>query len=150
MGSSKDRRGGISSSTSTTHARRFRCQTSRGRLEICIKKVKEITGKFTYRIIGLKDGNGKTFSIVQKYKKDGGSTQNICTRKITELQSFVRKEFEQAPSITVKEMRKALHALRGNKAPGDDGIPSELLNASGEEGTRALTILCQRIWEAGM
>jgi len=63
--------------------------------------------------------------------------------------TFEEVTFEYEPTVTVDEVRKAMHDIKTKKVPGCDNVPVELLQASGDEGVKALTILCQKIWKTG-
>ena len=45
------------------------------------------------------------------------------------------------------EVRSALRSLPRRKATGVDGIATEILLATEEESVKALTRLCQQIWQ---
>ncbi|XP_072046428.1 uncharacterized protein [Amphiura filiformis] len=53
------------------------------------------------------------------------------------------------PSILLEEIEQAISKLGNNKSPGIDGIPAELLKASGTAGRQMLWNICNRIWETG-
>lgn len=55
--------------------------------------------------------------------------------------------FDQEPDILRQEVEYAIHRLSNNKAAGIDAIPAEVLKNLGEEGTKAIHLLCCRIWE---
>ncbi|GFR77564.1 endonuclease-reverse transcriptase [Elysia marginata] len=55
-------------------------------------------------------------------------------------------ETDDSPPIQKSEVEAAVKSLKLGKAPGVDKIPSELLEAGGEEVNNILTALCQRIW----
>ena len=50
-------------------------------------------------------------------------------------------------SILKEEVEAAVQSLKLGKSPGVDNIPSELVKNGGEEFVKALTALCQLIWE---
>ncbi|XP_048735845.2 uncharacterized protein LOC125651319 [Ostrea edulis] len=54
---------------------------------------------------------------------------------------------EISPSVLKEEVEKAILSLKPGKSPGMDNVPTELLKCGGEATTKALTKLCQRIWE---
>ena len=45
------------------------------------------------------------------------------------------------------EVEEAVRNLKGDKSPGVDNIPAELLKHGGEAITTILTTICQKIWE---
>ena len=47
-----------------------------------------------------------------------------------------------------EEVEAAVRSLPAGKSPGVDNVPSELLSSGGEEAVKALTVLCQKIWNA--
>ena len=47
-----------------------------------------------------------------------------------------------------EEVEHAVRTLKEGKSPGPDNIPGELLKHGGDAMTNALTVICQRIWEA--
>ena len=55
-------------------------------------------------------------------------------------------ECEDAP-ILQAEVEEAVRSLKTGKSPGIDNIPAELWKHGGQEMIKALTYICQRIWE---
>ena len=53
---------------------------------------------------------------------------------------------EQEPVPLLSEVEHAVKKLRAGKAPGIDGIPAELVKATGPYGTKFLHKLCASIW----
>ena len=51
--------------------------------------------------------------------------------------------------LILKEVRKAINSLRPGKAPGDDEITTEMLQALDEEGIDKVTELCNKIYDTG-
>jgi len=56
--------------------------------------------------------------------------------KVTD--SFVESSYIFESSITESEVRKVLNDLKTSKAADADGIPAELLKATGREGLRVI------------
>ena len=54
---------------------------------------------------------------------------------------------EDSPPILIGEIEKAILSLKPGKSPGVDNVPTELLKCGGEPTAKALTALCQKIWE---
>ncbi|PIK45030.1 hypothetical protein BSL78_18122 [Apostichopus japonicus] len=54
---------------------------------------------------------------------------------------------ENSLNVLKAEVEAAVHSLKPGKSPGVDNIPAELLKSGGKELTKALTALCQKIWE---
>ena len=54
---------------------------------------------------------------------------------------------EDSPSVLKEEVEKAILSLKPGKSPGVDNIPTELVKGGGEATVKALTTLCQKIWE---
>ena len=58
-------------------------------------------------------------------RDDEGASQELEENEIL-------AEDDGKDSITVEEVRQVMKKMKNGKAPGDDGIPSELLEAGGE------------------
>ena len=52
-------------------------------------------------------------------------------------------------AFTVEEVKMAIKRLKNGKSAGIDGIQAELLKHGGEETTKKILQLCNRIWETG-
>jgi len=53
---------------------------------------------------------------------------------------------EQEPPPLLSEIEQAINQLRAGKSPGIDGIPAELVKATGPNGIKMLHKLCKSIW----
>ena len=51
--------------------------------------------------------------------------------------------------IIRKEVKAAVQSLKKGKAAGADNIPTELVQACGEDVITALTTICNKIWQTG-
>ena len=56
------------------------------------------------------------------------------------------REAGDAP-ILKEEVEEAIRSLKAGKSPGVDNIPAELIKHGGPEMIKALTTICQRIWD---
>ena len=45
-----------------------------------------------------------------------------------------------------EEVEEAVRSLKAGKSPGVDNVPGELVKHGGEKMMKALTALCQKIW----
>ena len=57
------------------------------------------------------------------------------------------RDGEDSPPVLREEVEAAIRHLKAGKSPGVDNVPSELLKCGGEELAKAMTNLCQKIWE---
>ena len=53
------------------------------------------------------------------------------------------------PIILTEEVKKAIDSLRPGKAPGEDEITTEMLQALDEIGIDKITELCNKIYDTG-
>ncbi|CAH1245993.1 Hypp7629 [Branchiostoma lanceolatum] len=73
---------------------------------------------------------------------------NIDQQAIQDMPQRPLMTFLDDPS-SLEETQKAIKQLQGGKAPGPDGIPSEILKEGGEAVTAKLTELLQMFWREG-
>jgi hypothetical protein len=122
-----------------------------GRTRELLKKVKEVTGKFTPRTGGIRNKAGKILTEEAETKKRWKEyTAELYKKDESLIESFDKKVYINEPAVLESEVRRALLEIKNNKSPGSDGIPIELVKAAGEQGIQALTALCQSIWETGV
>ena len=57
------------------------------------------------------------------------------------------REVQDLP-VLQEEVEAAVRSLKTGKSPGVDNVPAELLKHGGEETTKALATLCQKIWNS--
>ena len=113
------------------------------------KKIKEVTG--TNR---KKTGNSCITSKSGQVLFDQQEIQDRWKEYIEELFDDDRGEIPQmdnndGPVILKEEVRKAIQSLRPGKAPGDDEITAEMLQALDDIGLDKITELCNKIYDTG-
>jgi len=112
--------------------------------------VKELTGQFNAKRSGILNSSGKNVideaEINTRWKE---YTENLYKKDENITEVFEEKSIEMEPAILKSETKKALCDIAYNKAPGCDGIPTELIKNTGEEGINVITELCQKIWMTG-
>ena len=127
-----------------------RCN-KQGKTRDLFRRVRELTGKFSPMIGCLKNSTGKSIlersEIKDRWKE---YTENLYKKDKRITESFQEREYVREPSVSHAEVRKAINEIKSSKAPGSDGIPIELLKATGEEGIHVMTTLCQQIWDTGI
>ena len=101
----------------------------------------------------IEDTDGKLLTdnndVLRRWTEycDGLYNYQLCP-DATILQNSQRStDSENSPPVLKEEVEAAVRSLKIGKSPGVDNIPSELLKSGGEETVKALTALCQKIWE---
>ena len=113
------------------------------------EKVKEVTG--TNR---KKSGNSCIKNKEGKVLFDQQEIQDRWTEYIEGLFNDERGEIPEmenlnGPIILKEEVKKAIDTLRPGKAPGEDEITTEMLQALDEIGIDKITELCNKIYDTG-
>ena len=114
-----------------------------------IKAVKNNNLRYTQQAcIKDKDGNvlDQKESIMERWREYGAE---LFVRPDGELPMTENRlpPNEQEPPPLLSEVENAMKKLSSGKSPGLDGIPSELVKATGPYGVRMLHRLCISIWE---
>ena len=58
-------------------------------------------------------------------------------------------DYEMEPEVMEAEVEWAIKQLKDNKAPGQDGIPIELIKAGEDATIKIITKICNNIWKTG-
>jgi exonuclease III len=86
----------------------------------------EVLGRWTEYCIELYN---------HKINPDTGILQNKLVRELNSL------------PVMPSEVEEAVRSLKGDKSPGVDDVPAELLKHGGEAVSTILTTICKKIWE---
>ncbi|XP_068240071.1 uncharacterized protein [Palaemon carinicauda] len=73
-----------------------------------------------------------------------GSGRRVTGEDYPELRGELWN-IQETPDLLIEEVEKALRSMSGGKAPGIDGVPTELFEAGGEMVERWLCDLCRDI-----
>ena len=109
-----------------------------------LKKYRELTRN--QEIVVLRTKTGRCCLTDKKFKIDGQNTLRdySMTNEIPEMENL-----KESTSLK-EEVKKAIDTLYPEKAPGEDEITSEMLQASDEIGTeKNRTDLCNKIYDTG-
>ncbi len=114
-----------------------------------MKKCRRELAQYTRQVTALKNKDGQTVTN----KRD---MEEVCKTFYTNLfkssLSFTLpspQTVEELPPIMVSEIENALHLAKSDKAPGKDGITTEMLKSSGETFWKALTTRFNRYLKEG-
>ena len=116
------------------------------------KITRELTGSVSAQPTVVQDVNGKLLTKEDEQRERWA--EHFCTvlnRPDPETPAVVEDsnttiEMKKGP-ITCKEIEEAIMETKGNRAPGDDRITSDMLKADPEMSAKCLVELFNRIWE---
>ena len=74
---------------------------------------------------------------------------NPPNQDVEEYEVNYQVDDSDEPDLTLEELNNALKKMKNGKAPGEDGIPAELLKNLGEAGTTWFLELCVSFWNEG-
>ena len=120
-----------------------------GRTRSVFQKIREIKKKFQPRIDLINDATGRLITEAAQIKRRWKEyTEDLYKKDKDNAQDTMAEvAYAQEPMIMECEVRSALRSLPRRKATGVDGIATEILLATEEESVKALTRLCQQIWQ---
>lgn len=116
------------------------------------KKVRELTRKFNPKTSSIEDKNGKILwenkEILDRWK------QFIIVKNYTKMTQQQETQVpdmtgEQEPHILKSEVEEAITHLKANKASGVDEVSAEMIKLLGDEGTRIIHDICNKVWQTG-
>ena len=118
--------------------------------------IKQATGPITTKSVPLKTKSGENITDKKKQMERWVehyfqlySTENVVADAVLDAicQLPVMQELDEKP--TEEELRKAIDCLSTGKAPGEDGIPGEVIKAGKEELIEDLNELLCLCWKEG-
>src|SRR6218665_2545334 len=114
-------------------------------------KVKETTRKFTPGMGSLKSKDGKVIGDEKGMKNRWKeySEELYSEEKRIEKEQTDTTDFEMEPEVMEAEVEWAIEQLKDNKAPGQDGIPTELIKAGEDATIKIIKKICNNIWKTG-
>ena len=124
----------------------------KGKTRDLFKKVRELKNHFSPRNATIANHQGKQLSDGQQIKNTWREYteqlyQSDDTGIPTATPAIHDDGYELEPDILQSEVEWAVGALNKGKAPGEDEIPIELIQALGNDATKVITSLCQQIWK---
>ena len=115
-----------------------------------MNEIKKLTKHRTNKPDSVKDKNGKILhekqDICNRWKEYISELYSETSHPDVSLNSTVDHS-ELEPDILIDEVREAIKNLKNKKAPGEDGVVSEMLKASGETGVNLMHRICCLIWK---
>jgi len=125
----------------------------KGNSKTAFQTLKKLTKNEQHKSSVIEDSNGNLLT-------ESSAVLNRWTEYCTELYNY---ELKTEPSIINKqqyqkepienipilqaEIEDAVKKLKTGKSPGVDNVPGELIKYGGNETIKALTTLCQKIWQ---
>ena len=114
-----------------------------------IKAVKNNNLRYTQQAC-IKDKDGSVLnqkeSIMERWKEYGAELFERPDGELPMTENRLPPN-EQEPPPLLSEVENAMKKLSSGKSPGLDGIPAEMVKATGPYGVKMLHRLCLSIWE---
>eukprot|EP00745_Piridium_sociabile_P015102 TRINITY_DN22265_c0_g1_i4.p2 TRINITY_DN22265_c0_g1~~TRINITY_DN22265_c0_g1_i4.p2 ORF type:complete len:167 (-),score=43.02 TRINITY_DN22265_c0_g1_i4:628-1128(-) len=123
-----------------------------GNSKTAFDTLKLLTKSHQRRIMIIEDKNGNLLTeetaVLSRWTEYCEELYNYKLRPDTsrlDKGTNTNQELDDPP-ILEEEVEEAVRSLKGDKSPGVDNIPAELLKHAGPELIRTLTTICQKIW----
>jgi hypothetical protein len=119
----------------------------RGKAREFFRKIREITGEFQPRMTTIRGKEGTDLMMEQEIKERWREyTEELYQNESPEEGPEAATDWVSEPPILEDEVWSAMQEISNRKAPGDDGIPAELLKMGSTAIVKAITALCNEIW----
>uniref|UniRef100_A0A1B0DRK3 Uncharacterized protein n=1 Tax=Phlebotomus papatasi TaxID=29031 RepID=A0A1B0DRK3_PHLPP len=114
------------------------------------KQIKMQRGNYQPRPLTCRDVDGRIISekhkCMNRWAKYFEELLNVHVEVEESREDFEEEDCVEIEEPHIDEVRNAISRLKNNKAPGEDGIPSELYKEGGEVLTQAIHDLVKEIW----
>ena len=102
----------------------------------------------------IKDENGENLlteprDIELRWRNHFENLLNPPNQGVVEYEVNYQVDDSDEPDLTLDELNHALKKMKNGKAPGEDGIPAELLKNLGDARTTWFLKLCVSFWSGG-
>ncbi|KAJ2946814.1 hypothetical protein O0L34_g16138 [Tuta absoluta] len=112
-------------------------------------KVKQLTGTFKPKSCIIDDSRGNTLTELETVLE---RWRNYCYELYRDEEGLnIERRWDnhmEEPQLLLSEVQDAIKKLK-HKAVGPDGVTAAMLQHLGDEGTRILHQICNKIWKTG-
>ena len=119
-----------------------------GKTRDLVKKIRDIKGTFSAKMVTIKDRNGTDLTETEDIKKRWQEyTEELYKKDLHDPDNHEGVITHLEPDILEHEVKWVLGSITTNKAHGGDGIPVELAQILKDDAVKVLHSICQQIWK---